>query len=94
MSQSSVRKLIAMVGVSPGAALFKERGCLACHRIGDVGTDVGPALEKVRSKYDREKLAQYIVNPQKVNPNSKMPEQPDVKPPEAEQIAEFLMGLK
>jgi nitric oxide reductase subunit C len=93
-SDSSARKLVAMVGMSPGAALFKERGCLACHRIGEVGTDVGPSIEKVASKYNRETLAQYIINPKKINPKSSMPEQPDVKPLEADRIAEFLMGLK
>ena len=94
MPDSSIRKIIAMVGLSPGAALFKERGCLACHRVGEVGTDVGPAMDKVGAKYSKETLAQYIINPKKVDPKSKMPEQPDVKPLEADRIAEFLMGLK
>jgi cbb3-type cytochrome oxidase cytochrome c subunit len=51
-------------------------------------------MDKVGAKYNKETLAQYIINPRKVNPQSKMPEQPDVKPGEADRIAEFLMGLK
>jgi nitric oxide reductase subunit C len=94
MPSSSVRKLIAMVGMSPGAALFKDKGCLGCHRIGEVGSDVGPTMEKVGAKYDKETLALYSVDPKKANPNSKMPPQPHVEPSEAKQIAEFLAGLK
>src|SRR5512135_2340154 len=92
-SSSSVRRLIAAVGMSPGAALFKEKGCLGCHRIGAAGSDVGPALDKVGSKFDKETLAQYAMDPQKVNPKSSMPAQ-DVHPQEGRQIAEFLAGLK
>jgi nitric oxide reductase subunit C len=94
MPQSSIRKLIAMVGMSPGAALFKEKGCLGCHRIGEVGSDVGPEMEGVGSKYDRETLAKYIIDPQTVDPESEMPEQPEIRPLEAARIADFLMGLK
>ncbi len=94
MPSSSVRKLIAMVGMSPGAALFKEKGCLGCHRIGEVGSDVGPGLDKVGSKYDQRTLALYARDPQKVKPDSKMPAQPQIQPLEAERISEFLTGLK
>jgi len=94
MASSSVRKLVAMVGMSPGAALFKEKGCLGCHRVGEVGSDVGPTMEKVGSKYDKETLALLAMDPAKVNPNSRMPAQPQVLPSEARQIADFLAELK
>jgi cytochrome c551/c552 len=94
MASSSVRKLIAMVGMSPGAALFKDKGCLGCHRVGEVGSDVGPTMEKVGSKYNKETLALYSVDPKKANPSSKMPPQPHVQPQEAKEIANFLAELK
>lgn len=94
MALSSARKLVATVGMSHGAALVKEEGCLGCHRIGGAGSDVGPALDRVGSKYDPNTLAQYIRNPQKVNPNSAMPAQTQIQPQEANSIAEFLAGLK
>ncbi len=94
MPTSSVRKLIAMVGMSPGAALFKDKGCLGCHRIGEVGSDVGPRMDRVGSKYDKETLTQYILDPRKVNPNAKMTAPPNVQPFEARQIAEFLARSK
>jgi nitric oxide reductase subunit C len=93
-AQSRVRRLIAMVGMSPGAALFKERGCLGCHTIGGVGSDLGPPMEGVGAKYDVDTLAQYILDPKKVDPKSIMPAQLDLSPADAKQIAEFLAGLK
>ncbi len=93
-ASSSARRLVATVGMTHGAALVKEEGCLACHRIGGVGSDVGPALDRVGSKYDPNTLAQYIRNPQKVNPGSAMPAQTQIQPQEANSIAEFLAGLK
>ncbi len=94
MASSSARKLVGRVGMTPGAALVKEEGCLGCHRIGGVGSDVGPALDGVGSKYDPNTLAEYIRNPQKINPASAMPAQTQIQPPEANSIAEFLAGLK
>lgn len=88
------RRVVAMVGISPGAALVQERGCLGCHRLGQVGSDVGPRMETMRLKYDQETLARFIRDPRQVNPQSTMAPQPQVRPEEAKQIAEFLAGLK
>jgi len=94
MPSSSIRRMIATVGISPGGALFKERGCFGCHKIGGIGSDAGPSVEGVGKKYNRETLAQYIRNPAAVNPKSAMPAQPEVSPAEAEQIAIFLTGIQ
>ncbi len=94
MASSSARRLVAGVGMSSGAALVKEEGCLACHRISGVGSDAGPALDRVGSKYDQNTLARYIRAPQEVNPNSAMPAQTHVQPQEAYAMSEFLAGLK
>ncbi len=93
-SSSSARKVVAMVGMSPGAALFKEKGCLGCHWIGEIGSKSGTGLDKVGSKYDKETLAQLLIDPKKVNPNFQMAVQTNIQPSEARQIAEFLAGLK
>jgi nitric oxide reductase subunit C len=90
---SSIRRLVAGVGVSPGGALFKEKGCFGCHKIGGVGSDVGPAMERVGKKFDAAKLAQYIRDPASLDPKSRMPGQPDLTPDQAQQIAQFLMGI-
>lgn len=90
---SSIRRMVAGVGVSPGGGLFKEKGCFACHRIGGTGGVAGPAMEGVGKKYDAARLALYIVDPASVDPKSKMPKQ-DLTPDQAQQIAQFLVGLK
>jgi nitric oxide reductase subunit C len=90
---SSIRRMVAGVGVSPGGGLFKEKGCFVCHKIGGTGGVVGPAMEGVGKKYDAAKLALYIRDPASVDPKSKMPKQ-DLTPDQAQQIAQFLMGLK
>jgi len=90
---SSIRRMVAGVGVSPGGALFKEKGCFACHKISGTGGVAGPAMEGVGRKYDAAKLAQYIRDPASVDTKSKMAKQ-DLTPDQAQQIAQFLMGLK
>ncbi len=94
MPSSAIRRMVASAGVSAGAALIKERGCFGCHSIGGAGSDAGPPLEGLGKKYDKDTLARYIRNPTEVNPKSQMPDQPDVKPDEAEQMAVFLLGSR
>lgn len=94
MPSSSIRRMIATAGISPGGTLFKEKGCFGCHKIGGVGSDAGPAMEGVGKKYNAETLAQYIRNPVDVDPKSAMPSQPEVSLAEAEQIAIFLKGIQ
>jgi nitric oxide reductase subunit C len=94
LPSSSIRRMIATVGITPGGALFKEKGCFGCHKIGGIGSDAGPPMEGTGGKYDVETLARYIVKPQKVDPDSEMPEQPEVNLEEAVRIAEFLKGIK
>lgn len=40
-------------------------GCVKCHRVGDAGGEVGPALAGVGSKYDRAKLIESVLYPSK-----------------------------
>jgi nitric oxide reductase subunit C len=94
LPSSGIRRMIASVGVSPGGALFKEKGCFGCHKLGGIGSSAGPALEGLGGKYNSETLARYIKAPATVNPKSNMPPQPEVSPSDAEQIANFLLGVK
>ena len=40
--------------------------CKSCHRIGDVGQQVGPDLKQIGKKYDRARLLESILEPSKV----------------------------
>ncbi len=96
LPSSSIRRMVVGVGISPGGALFKEKGCFACHKIGGTGGDVGSPMEGVGMKYkgDAQALAKFIRNPMALNPNSKMPAQPGLTQEEAEQIATFLVSIQ
>jgi putative heme-binding domain-containing protein len=45
-----------------GAAIFAKT-CAACHRVGTVGSDIGPELSQIGTKYDQPTLLDAIVNP-------------------------------
>ena len=71
--------------------------CLSCHQFDKKAT--GPALKDVVVKYKnkKDKLAEFILNPTKVDPNfPAMPNQA-LKPAEAKAMAEYLfkeLGIK
>lgn len=50
--------------------------CLACHAVGGVGGNVGPALDSAYSKYTPEAMRDWIANPQTVKPGTTMPKLP------------------
>jgi nitrite reductase (NO-forming) len=51
-----------MENVETGEALYKERGCTACHTIGG-GKLAGPDLEGVTDRREREWLRKWIKSP-------------------------------
>jgi nitric oxide reductase subunit C len=88
----TARAAVAM-GVSPGATLFKEKGCFGCHRLNETGGTLGPDLTHAGGRLTREVIARIVENPQSVNPRATMPPS-QVTPAERDQLAEFLAGLK
>ncbi len=48
---------------SRGAALFREKGCIGCHRVGDEGGRLGPDLRAAAAVSSPEKLRQAITDP-------------------------------
>ena len=47
--------------------------CTACHAIGGVGGQIGPALDGVGDRFDRGYLMRWIDDPQAVKPGTTMP---------------------
>ena len=46
--------------VARGRALFIEKGCDACHRVGSSGTPIGPDLSRVGAKYPEGNLTRWL----------------------------------
>lgn len=61
--------ILALQGdVARGKAVFAATTgvqCKSCHKIGEVGTEIGPDLSKIGKKYDRAKILENILQPSK-----------------------------
>ena len=56
-----------------GKQLFTEKNCISCHTIGGVGSKDGPDLTGVTKQHSIGWLDEQLVNPELVNPGSRMP---------------------
>jgi putative heme-binding domain-containing protein len=51
--------------IAKGTKLLKENGCLSCHRVGDVGSYVGPNLTGIGANRSAEQIRAALVTPNK-----------------------------
>jgi nitric oxide reductase subunit C len=63
--------------------------CTACHALGGVGGAIGPALDGVGDRFDREYLMRWISDPQAVKPGTNMPKL-DLSEEQRNEIVGFL----
>ena len=59
--------------VEQGQRAFINQGCHGCHRIGAIGTPVGPDLSHVGARYRAEYLARWLRDPSNLRPSTHMP---------------------
>lgn len=71
---------------------FKQL-CMACHSVGGVGGNVGPALDTVGRKFDAAYLHKWIKDPQAIKADTKMPKLP-LEDAEIDALVSFLESLK
>ncbi len=88
------KRMVAMAGVSPGAAVFQTKGCMNCHSLHGTGGTFGPALDTIGRKLTLEQIEHYVKDPKGVNPAAMMPPQTDLSDRELEEVAGFLANLK
>jgi nitric oxide reductase subunit C len=81
------------IGMSPGATLFREKGCFACHGLHGTGGDAGPELTHVGSRLDYERIERILTDPSAGNPQATMPP-PPLSREERGTLAQFLAELK
>jgi nitric oxide reductase subunit C len=66
--------------------------CAACHSVGGEGGKVGPALDPIGSKMDRDALKAWISDPQKIKPGTAMPQIP-MSPEQLDEMVDYLLSL-
>jgi len=80
--------------IEQGEKLFRtKRSCFACHQLEDEGGIVGPDLSRAGYLYSAEWIFTWIGNPQRVKPESKMPNL-GLDNEECRAITAFLASLK
>lgn len=67
--------------------------CVACHSLDGQGGKVGPALDGVGSRFDRDYIAKWLADPSKIKPGTLMPKLP-LKDSEIVELSAFLSQLK
>lgn len=83
----------AALGVSPGAVLFQEKGCFACHRLYATGGQQGPELTHVGSRLSYERIEKVLTDPSSASPQATMPPLA-ISHEERDHLAAFLAGMK
>jgi cbb3-type cytochrome oxidase cytochrome c subunit len=76
-----------------GQQLFWAAGCGVCHRIGNEGGAVGPALTRIGRVRERDWLRRYLSDPSAVRPDGRMP-QLYLNDREIDALVEFLLTLR
>jgi nitric oxide reductase subunit C len=85
---------VVSAGLTPGASVFQNRGCMNCHSLAGRGGTFGPPLDEVGRRLSLEEIEHYIKDPKNVNPKAMMPPQKDLSEKELEEVSRFLAGLK
>jgi mono/diheme cytochrome c family protein/glucose/arabinose dehydrogenase len=79
-----------------GAALFRSVGCLACHRVGELGSDGlfgGGDLANIADKRPADFFARWLTDPAAINRDHRMPVFA-LEVPEVESLALYLQTLR
>ena len=74
-----------------GEALYRDRGCSACHRLGESGGEIGPSLDRLSLRLNRPWLVGFLQAPDRFVPNTLMPDY-GFSRREAEHVAEYLLS--
>jgi cytochrome c2/glucose/arabinose dehydrogenase len=94
-SQKGQTPEITLDGPAPGSALFGNLGCIACHStpMSKVGNDFNRvSLHHVSSKWNAAALRDFLLDPQKLHPGTRMPKTP-MSQKEATELTAFLMSF-
>jgi ubiquinol-cytochrome c reductase cytochrome b subunit len=87
--------VVLSTGEKAGSDLFKLQGCVACHRIGSTGGNIGPDLsgEGLKGR-SRQWLSDHLRNPKADDPKTVMPAFAALSDQAASQLVDYLLSLK
>ena len=66
--------------------------CTACHMVGGQGGIVGPPLDLVGTRMEREAMKAWISDPQRIKPGTPMPQIP-MTPEQLDEVVDYLFSL-
>ena len=61
--QYNTKKLMSMQGSAENGQTLFRQNCITCHKMGDVGLEVGPELTSIHRKYGQLGMLEALVNP-------------------------------
>jgi cytochrome c oxidase subunit II len=79
--------------VATGARLFMAHGCYGCHRVGALGTPIGPDLSKIGARYTEADLVRWLSDPASQKPNAHMPKL-ELAPADITALAAYLSAQR
>ncbi len=86
-------EIISRADIDKGQKIYFEKGCQACHQIGDEGGAVGPTLTTVGLRLKPGYIYKHLLNPSLINANTVEPDM-DLSEDEALSLTKFLMNLR
>jgi ubiquinol-cytochrome c reductase cytochrome b subunit len=75
-----------------GAMVYQTNHCASCHSVNGSGANVGPPLNGLSNRREKDWIEKHFVDPEKMSPGSMMPSY-RFNPKEMEQITAYLMQL-
>ncbi|MFA5514704.1 MAG: c-type cytochrome [Desulfuromonadales bacterium] len=77
-----------------GDELVKSLGCKGCHQLGGSGGTLGPALDTIGKRMEKEQLRKQLLDPKALNAKSMMPSYQRLSPSELQALVDYLDSLK
>ena len=86
---------VAQDAVEKGAKVFRQAGCIACHKVNGQGGPSGPDLTRVGAvRTEQAWLRGFLKDPAAVVPGSRMPPFDDLTEDEVRSLTAYLLSLK
>ena len=75
-----------------GARVYEENHCSSCHIVNRAGMQVGPSLNGLAKRRDRDWIERHFADPAKLSPGTMMPPY-RLSPADLDNLARYLLAL-